>query len=402
MSLDARYWDREFETRPWAWIESWQAQQVAAMLETLPQRSELYRDLLGAAGRQVGLRGYWVSRGGLPSLDQLEHLPFTTREELRRAQESAPPGRPLGLQQAVPQEYMVQVVSSAGTTGPAVLSGLTRRDQETWSETIAGAFWTAGIRPDDVVLHLGDPPVSVGGWACADGLRRLGATVTWLGGAEPDEVLERLPHLPVTAAVTGTSLAARMAERATALGRPAAAGLRKLVAGGEPGLAQPAVRRAIGAGWGVQHVRETMGMAEVMAGMWSECEAGDGMHFGAARHVVVELVDPRTGARVPWADGARGEAVYTTFDRDATPVLRYRSADHLEVTGTRCACGRTSPRVRCLGRTDHLAAPGRTLTPGRVERDPVQARPAAEPNGDGPGGAAELKQDPGTGGSCLA
>jgi phenylacetate-CoA ligase/benzoylacetate-CoA ligase len=356
MSLDARYWDREFETRPWAWIESWQAQQVAVMLETLPQRSELYRDMLGPAGRQVGLRGYWVSRGRLPTLDQLEYLPFTTRDELRRAQESAPPGRPLGLQQAVPQEYMVQVVASAGTTGPPVLSGLTRRDQETWSEAIAGALWTAGIRPDDVVAHLVDPPITAGGWPCADGLRRLGAAVAWVGGSDPDEVLDRLPRLPVTAALTGTSFAARMAERAVAAGRPAALGLRKLLAGGEPGLAQPEIRRMVADGWGVGHVRETMGMAEVMAGMWSECEAGDGMHFGAAKHVVVELVDPETDARLPWADGARGEAVYTTFDRDATPVLRYRSADHLEVTGMRCACGRTSPRVHCLGRTDDLLA----------------------------------------------
>src|SRR5262249_15013975 len=100
MSLDARYWDREFETRPWGWIEAWQAQQLAMMLETLPQRSELYRELLAAAGRRVGLRGYWVRRGRLPTLDMLELLPFTTRDQLTAAQRDAPPGRPLGLQQA--------------------------------------------------------------------------------------------------------------------------------------------------------------------------------------------------------------------------------------------------------------------------------------------------------------
>src|SRR5437773_11971036 len=147
MSLDARYWDRDFETRPWAWIEAWQAQQVATMLETLPERSELYRDLLAAAGRRVGLRGYWVGHGRLPTLDQLQHLPFTTGEDLRRAQESAPPGRPLGLQQAVPQEYIVQVVSSPAGGARPVFSGLTRRDQETWSEVAASGLWTAGIRP---------------------------------------------------------------------------------------------------------------------------------------------------------------------------------------------------------------------------------------------------------------
>src|SRR2546430_2710258 len=142
MSLDARYWDREFETRPWAWIEAWQAQQLAMMLETLPQRSELYRETLAAAGSRVGLRGYWVSRGRLPTLDMLETVPFTTAPQLRDAQEHAPPGRPLGPQQAVPQQYIVQVVASQTNDGAArpVFSGLTRRDQEVWSDAIANTL----------------------------------------------------------------------------------------------------------------------------------------------------------------------------------------------------------------------------------------------------------------------
>jgi phenylacetate-coenzyme A ligase PaaK-like adenylate-forming protein len=93
VSLDARYWDRDFETRPWAWIEAWQAQRLAVMLETLPHRSELYRDLLGAAGQRVGLRGYWVGRGRLPTLDMLETVPFTTKDQLRRGQDGARAGR---------------------------------------------------------------------------------------------------------------------------------------------------------------------------------------------------------------------------------------------------------------------------------------------------------------------
>jgi phenylacetate-coenzyme A ligase PaaK-like adenylate-forming protein len=281
------YWDRDFETRPWAWIEAWQAQQLAAMLETLPQRSEFYRDRLDGAGRRVGLRGYWVTRGGrLPTLDMLEPLPFTTRAELCGAQAQPPPGRPLGPQQAVPQEYVVQVVASSGA-----LYGLTSHDQETWSDVIANVFWTAGVRPADVV-SLSVPAC---GWPCADGLRRLGATVAWLDG--------EAPQLEATAVVTD----------------------------GE-------VRRPSG-------VRRTMGVPDVLAAMWSECDAADGIHFNAAKHVIVELVDPETGARVPWSEGARGEPVYTTFDRDATPVLRYRSADLMEVTALRCPCGRTSPKV---------------------------------------------------------
>ncbi len=385
MSLDARYWDRDFETRPWAWVEAWQAQQLAIMLESLPQRSELYRDLLASAGRRVGLRGYWVGRGRLPTLEMLETLPFTTREDLRRAQDCAPPGRPLGLQQAVPQQYLVQVVSSSGTTGRPIFSGLTRRDQEAWSDAIAGAFWTAGIRPDDVVAHLVGQPAVAGGWPYADGLRRLGATVAWLGACTPEQVLSRLPALQVTALLTTTGLGLRLAEQGGDGPPPRELGLRKVVAGGEPGLAQAAIRQRIADGWGVVHVRDTMGMADVMPGMWSECDGAAGMHFSAAKHVIVELVDPANGTRVPWADGASGEAVYTTFDRDATPVLRYRSADHLVVTGTRCACGRTSPRVRCVGRSGEMAGSGTAAVCADVPRGEESVTAALKQTGPRPG-----------------
>jgi phenylacetate-coenzyme A ligase PaaK-like adenylate-forming protein len=101
-------------------------------------------------------------------------------------------------------------------------------------------------------------------------------------------------------------------------------------------------------------VHEVMGLGDVMSLLWAECEDEGGMHFCGQRSVLVELVDPDTGAVVPWRDGAEGEAVYTTFAREATPVLRYRSADHVVVTATACPCGRTAPRVRCVGRTDDM------------------------------------------------
>lgn len=88
--------------------------------------------------------------------------------------------------------------------------------------------------------------------------------------------------------------------------------------------------------------------------LWAECDDEGGMHFCGQRCVIVELIDPASGAPVPWEPGATGEAVYTTIGREATPALRYRSADHMLVTATTCPYGRTSPRVRCVGRTDDM------------------------------------------------
>jgi phenylacetate-CoA ligase/benzoylacetate-CoA ligase len=88
--------------------------------------------------------------------------------------------------------------------------------------------------------------------------------------------------------------------------------------------------------------------------MWAECEEESGMHFTAQKYVMVELVDPATGNHLPWEPGVCGETVYTTIRREATPVLRYRSADLIRVEGVTCSCGRTSPKIRCIGRVDDM------------------------------------------------
>ena len=134
------------------------------------------------------------------------------------------------------------------------------------------------------------------------------------------------------------------------IGRRAELGIKKFMSGEQPGLGEPEIRAKISRAWNTSHIRECMrNFGDVMSALWGECDDASGMHFCAQRHVAVELVDPVTGARVPWREGAEGEPVYTTFDREATPTLRYRSADHVVVLGTACRCGRTAPKIRCIG-----------------------------------------------------
>jgi phenylacetate-CoA ligase len=101
-------------------------------------------------------------------------------------------------------------------------------------------------------------------------------------------------------------------------------------------------------------VTEAMGIGDIGVSLWGECEAQDGMHFGAQGFVHPELIDPESGEAVAMEHGATGELVLTHLRHRAAPLLRFRTRDHVEVRTRPCACGRTGPRIRCLGRTDDM------------------------------------------------
>jgi phenylacetate-CoA ligase len=122
---------------------------------------------------------------------------------------------------------------------------------------------------------------------------------------------------------------------------------------GEPGGGEPAFRDRLQSGWGAR-VTEAMGIGDIGVSLWGECEQQDGMHLGARGFVHAELIDPETGAAIELADGAHGELVLTHLRHRGAPLLRFRTRDHVVVSTTPCACGRTSPRIRCIGRTDDM------------------------------------------------
>ena len=97
-----------------------------------------------------------------------------------------------------------------------------------------------------------------------------------------------------------------------------------------------------------------MGIGDIGVSLWGECEEQDGMHLGARGFVHAELIDPETGDALELEDGAAGELVLTHLRHRAAPLLRFRTRDHVEVRTSPCACGRTGPRVRCIGRTDDM------------------------------------------------
>lgn len=340
------YWNEELETQPWDALERWQAGQIAQALPGLRQRSPMYTGLYTELPVDLPLR----------TLADLQALPFTFKSDLRQAQDAASDTEPLGRNQAADTASIVQCISSSGTTGQPLYYGLTQADVERFTDAIAHTWFTAGLRPGDVVAHLVGLPMVAGGLPYADGFRRVGATLCWLGGFPTERILREMRRLRVSALLATTSFGLYLADQWDAVGEQMgiASALRLVMCGGEPGLNQPEIRSRISSGLGIAHLRETMGLGDVISGMWSECEAEDGMHFNAQRYVAIELIDPATGEQKPWREGETGEIVYTAFARDATPVVRYRSRDHALVVGTRCTCGRTSPRIRCIGRTDDM------------------------------------------------
>jgi phenylacetate-CoA ligase/benzoylacetate-CoA ligase len=345
--VERRYWDEELETMPWGEVEAWQAPRVGQFVDGLRARSEFHKDRLGVGGGP---------QRSPATLAFLADLPFTTKDEVRRSQDDQAPGQPFGRHQAVALDAIVQVVSSSGTTGDPIFFAATAADLETWRQAIAGVFYTCGIRAGDVVGHLVGLPGVAGGLPYADGFRAIGAALAWLGGFPTDRILRSIPRLQVSALLSTASFGTYLTDHcAELIGAPASSlGVRKLLGGGEPGFGQPDIRAKIRDGWRVTHLREMMGLADVLPAMWAECDDESGMHFCAQRAVAIELIDPATGEMLPWEDGASGEVAYTTFAREATPMLRYRSSDHVVVTGRDCRCGRTAPKIRCVGRTDDM------------------------------------------------
>jgi phenylacetate-CoA ligase len=305
----------------------------------LAERSAFYRRRLGGLADR------------LRRLGDLRAVEYTTKDELRAGQEREPP---FGEHLCASREALVRVHVTSGTTGTPVAIGLTRADHERNSAIGGEAFRIAGLRPDDVVAHCLNYALYAGGVADHMALEASGATVVPVGVGQSERLLEVVPRLGITALFGTLSYPSHVARRARELGiEPRALGLRLLVTAGEPGAGLSAVRREIEGAWGAPAV-DTFGMSDVWSTMAGECGEGEGMHLTVRGAALLELCDPGSGEAIQIEDGATGEFVWTHVGREASPLLRYRSADLGTVWTRPCACGRAGLRLRIEGRTDDM------------------------------------------------
>lgn len=337
-----RLWKPETDTLAWSVMQTQQVEQFQHMLQRL-RRYPIWKDRLKGVNK-------------ISSYTDLLGVPFTSKDDLREAQADTSQDLPLGPYQLVDRRELTQITSSSGTTGAPTFFGLTRNDKRVWDDAIGNAYRTAGVEPGTVVALTTGMAIVAGGLPYADGIREAGGSLAWIGGQSTPRMALGMDRLKINVLVATASFAAHFAERCEEeLGIPATnLSVETVIAGGEPGAGVPHIRQGILDAWNATRISEFMGLGDVLPAMWAECHVGQGMHFTAAPSVLVELIDPETGEHVPWEPGASGEAVYTTLNREAFAVVRFRSGDQLQVTGVECACGRGAPTVRCIGRTDDM------------------------------------------------
>jgi phenylacetate-CoA ligase len=332
----------EVETRPWAEQLVLDDASYRTELAYLFDRSDFYRGKLSAAGFTSH-----VAAGGLADIAQ---LPLTEKSELRA---TCTPDNPIGAHLCATPSEIVRIYSTSGTTDAPSYIPLTIGDLDNWVTASARSYAASGIAAGQRIVTTYNAGPFVAGAALA-AFDRIGLCHVPLGTGNTERLVQAVEALNPEAAVLTPSYAAYLvewaAERNVDLRESS---VQRVLVAGEPGGGEPAFRAKLEEGWGAR-VTEAMGIGDIGVSLWGECEEQDGMHLGARGFVHAELIDPETGVALELDDGATGELVLTHLQHRAAPLLRFRTRDHVQVRTGSCGCGRTSPRVRCIGRTDDM------------------------------------------------
>jgi len=248
-------------------------------------------------------------------------------------------------------------ITTSGTSGKPVYQGYTRNDVLRRSESVARGFWSAGLRPGHRVVNGFALSMFSAGLPFCVGLEQLGA-VSIPAGAErrAEGVLKIIRDMKADALTLTPSFASYLVEKAPeVLGMEAKdLGIKIIVGGGESGFEIPSFRREMEERWGTPCVYDWASASDAHPNVFAHCVHRTGKHHLTADLVLVQLIDPATGALKPIEHGAEGEYIFTHLDREACPLLRYRTGDVLRTYTTPCECGRTGFRMDIIGRSDDM------------------------------------------------
>ena len=335
-------YDPSVETRPVAEQFAIDRDAYRQQVKYLFENSAFYQRKLREAG--------FDNAGAVGDLDDIARLPFTEKDELRKTQASAPP---FGEHLSCPPEELRRVFSTSGTTGVPCYLGLTSSDIAMYATNVARGYTAAGFRKGQrLAVGFNAGPFVAG--AVYYGFDKIGCTVIPVGTGNTERLVTAIQKLKATGISCTPSNGMYLIDYCQEHDIDTRSlGLANMITAGEPGGGDPLIRQRIENAFGCK-VRESMGIGDISLSVWAEDDDGNGMHFMAREFVHVELIDPGTGETIPWDHEAEGELVYTALRRDAMPLLRFRSRDHVVVNMEPNPSGRTGPRIRCIGRTDDM------------------------------------------------
>lgn len=288
--------------------------------------------------------------------EDFEKLPFTWKGDLRDAY-------PLGLQ-AVPEEQIVRIHSSSGTTGTPVIIPYTAKDVEDWAIMFARCYETAGLTNMDRVQVTPGYGLWTAGIGFQAGAERLGAMVIPMGPGNTDKQLRMMQDMKSTVLCATSSYALLLTEEIEKRGIRDQLFLKKGIIGSERWGEK--MRRRIASELGVK-LYDIYGLTEIYGpGIGISCDCECGMHYWDD-YIYIEIINPQTGEVLP--DGEIGEIVITTLKKEGAPLIRYRTHDLSRMLPGDCKCGSPYPRIdTIIGRTDDMVkVKGVNIFPSQID-----------------------------------
>ena len=342
-----RYYQPEIECAPREEIIRLQNERLLRQVRHVWDSVPYYRKKMEEKG---------VTPEDIQSIDDLHLLPFLSKDDLREAY-------PYGLL-GVPLSEAVRIQSTSGTTGKRVVAFYTQADIDLWEECCARAIMAAGGTKEDVcqVSYYG---LFTGGPGLNGGSHKVGCLTVPTSSGNTDRQIMFIMDLKATILCCTPSYAAFLGERMREMGyKPEDIPLKAGIFGAEAWSEE--MRRDIEAALGIK-AYDIYGLTELSGpGVSFECSAQKGMHINED-HFIAEIIDPDTGEVLP--EGQQGELVFTSVDKQAFPLLRYRTRDICTLTREKCACGRTHVRMtKPKGRSDDmLIIRGVNVFPSQIE-----------------------------------
>ncbi len=294
--------------------------------------------------------------GDISGIEDIEKLPFTTKDDLRD-------NYPFGLF-AVPLSEIVRIHASSGTTGKATVVGYTRKDIDVWAECVARCCAMAGLGRNDIIQVAYGYGLFTGGLGGHYGAEHLGATVVPMSTGNTQKLIDMMIDFGATGLMCTPSYLMHIAEVIEERGLKDKIKLKATLNGAEPWTEN--MRKQIEDRLGIE-AHDIYGLSEIMGpGVATDCHFHKGLHI-FEDHFYPEIVDPKTLKPVP--DGETGELVITTLTKEGIPMIRYRTKDLTSITHEKCECGRTTARIsRFKGRSDDmLIIRGVNVFPSQVE-----------------------------------